>query len=57
MQSMMRTQVLRVLQVSKQLGKQHAYGPVTVGMSNNDYDVGATGTDQETDSCCIYCIR
>jgi outer membrane protein OmpU len=28
----------------------YAYGPVTVGMSNNDYDVGSTGTDQETDS-------
>ena len=31
----------------------YAYGPVTVGMSNNDYDVGATGTDQETDSYSI----
>ena len=28
----------------------YAYGPVTVGMSSNDFDVGASGTDQETDS-------
>ena len=28
----------------------YAYGPVTVGMSNSDYDVGSSGTDQEIDS-------
>ena len=28
----------------------YAYGPVTIGMSNSDYDVGSAGTDQEIDS-------
>ena len=28
----------------------YAYGPVTLGMSNSDYDVGSSGTDQEIDS-------
>ena len=31
----------------------YAYGPVTVGMSNSDYDVGSSGTDQEIDSYSI----
>ena len=31
----------------------YAYGPITVGMSNNDFDVGSAGTDQETDSYSI----
>ena len=31
----------------------YAYGPVTVGMSNSDYDVGSSGTDQEVDSYSI----
>ena len=31
----------------------YAYGPVTLGMSNSDYDVGSSGTDSETDSYSI----
>ena len=31
----------------------YAYGPVTVGMSNSDYDVGSSGTDQEIDAYSI----
>jgi len=31
----------------------YAFGPVTVGMSNSDYDVGSAGTDSETDSYSI----
>jgi len=31
----------------------YAYGPITVGMSNSDYDVGSAGTDQEVDSYSI----
>jgi len=31
----------------------YAFGPITVGMSNSDYDVGSAGTDQEIDSYSI----